>query len=867
MSPLNRIVDAVAAAAGTWLASRSVRAAAPPPVAPAPSVARGDSWSNAYTGVALASGRTAFRFAETCRLDDYTLESLFAGDGIATKICKAIPDEALRKGFRLHADDPKLHTAVMARLSDLAAPTALHNGWTWGRTFGGAGVFVGADDGLPPHLPLDLNAIRTVRFLRVHDKRALRPNTYYRDGLHPLCGEPETYRITDGGSQAVVHESRIIRFDGALTPNERRRLNQSWCDSEIQRCYDALVSFNGSNAAAMTLLQSSSQAVFAVKNLANTLAADKGETFRQRMELMELFRGLHRSILLDADGERYERVESSILSGVPDTVKLSILLLSAVSEIPVTVLMGQAPAGLNATGESDLRMWTARVVAAQTQQLKPRAERLVRILLRAKDGPTGGVEPDAWEIQFPSLYDLTPTESATVVKTVSEADKTYKELGVLTAEEIGASRFRDDGWNPDTVRAPKPAALPAQAVPGATAGAGEGAEKAADTALNGAQVQSLQAIVEAVVARTMPRDTAVQVIARAFQLTPAEADVLLASAGRGPAPQLPAQGTQPASTPGAEVAGGPTADADAPEAFAPALSAAQLATAREVVAEVSARKISRATGLGMLQAAGLTAAQAARVMGDEGQGHFTAPPPEHAAEIERLRGEHAAAQASQRSAKAMLAKVLEANRSGKLARGNLFKLASGVVAPKADAAVQHMDAARHTGLAIVLPVPAELAKALAVEGGEPASDLHVTLAFLGEASALDAEELALLRALVRGWAKAHAPMAGVIAGQGRFLAPAGQPDPVYLTPDVPDLACAREALIELLCAAGFEPSSAHGFSPHITTQYVPKGAPGPAAPSAPAPSAPAPVTFDAVGLWAGDEREQFALTGEPDETA
>lgn len=69
--------------------------------------------------------------------------------------------------------------------------------------------------------------------------------------------------------------------------------------------------------------------------------------------------------------------------------------------------------------------------------------------------------------------------------------------------------------------------------------AGDETAKAADAALNGAQIASLLAIVEKVNARIIPRDAGVQIIARSFLLSPAEANALLASAGHTPAPAQP----------------------------------------------------------------------------------------------------------------------------------------------------------------------------------------------------------------------------------------------------------------------------------------------------------------------------------------
>lgn len=61
-----------------------------------------------------------------------------------------------------------------------------------------------------------------------------------------------------------------------------------------------------------------------------------------------------------------------------------------------------------------------------------------------------------------------------------------------------------------------------------------------DTALNGAQVQSLQLIVQAVAQTQLPRDSAVNMIQRAFSVDEATADRLVGSAGRGFKPAVPA---------------------------------------------------------------------------------------------------------------------------------------------------------------------------------------------------------------------------------------------------------------------------------------------------------------------------------------
>jgi hypothetical protein len=66
-----------------------------------------------------------------------------------------------------------------------------------------------------------------------------------------------------------------------------------------------------------------------------------------------------------------------------------------------------------------------------------------------------------------------------------------------------------------------------------------------DTVLNGAQMASVQSMIEAVAARTIPRDAAVQTLALGLQVSPERADALMASAGASffatpepPAPEI-----------------------------------------------------------------------------------------------------------------------------------------------------------------------------------------------------------------------------------------------------------------------------------------------------------------------------------------
>ena len=118
--------------------------------------------------------------------------------------------------------------------------------------------------------------------------------------------------------------------------------------------------------------------------------------------------------------------------------------------MPVAVLLGRSPAGLNATGDADTRGWDDVVDGERRTVLLPALERVVRLLLLSREGPTRGVEPEGWSVVLPPLRTPTPSEDAALRKAVADTDVAYVQAGVLAPEEVARSRFRPEGWSAET---------------------------------------------------------------------------------------------------------------------------------------------------------------------------------------------------------------------------------------------------------------------------------------------------------------------------------------------------------------------------------------------------------------------------------
>ena len=158
-----------------------------------------------------------------------------------------------------------------------------------------------------------------------------------------------------------------------------------------------------------------------------------------------------------------------------------------------------------------------------------------------------------------------------------------------------------------------------------------------------------------------------------------------------------------------------------------------------------------------------------------------------------------------------------------------------------------------SSVAVVLVPPADVAGKLLVPGGQLLSDLHVTLAMLGDASTLDEVDRRNVENAVRLFALTHRPVTGAFGGIARFSGGDGR-DAVVATLDAPGLETFREELVTAIENINIPADATHGFTPHLTVAYV---APGDALPVERLD--PVPVTCVAVELWWGATHTAFPL--------
>lgn len=444
---------------------------------------RKDGWQNILTGMGTW-GRDK-RMADCFELRVVSFQEAmqrWRGDDLAARLVETWPNEMLRRGYEITVakddldeesdadgnsgrqdaddeDDTPIQQQVQKALEELGADDMFWRALAYRRAYGGAAVFLGVNDGQSDLTrPLIPERIVSVDFLTVLEARECIPLYYYSDPFAAKFGLPAIYQIStvtpgmaadgvDGSTKTVqVHESRLIVFMGPRVSRMQPQTGSTpgWGDNIFTRVDRVLADFQMTWSAAAALVTDFSQAVFKVKNLAASIANDGDDYLKKRLQAADLQRSVLRAIMVDAEGEDFER-KATPLTGLPEIMDKFMSRLAAAADMPITLLMGESPGGLGATGDSDVRFFYDRVASAQQRDLKPAIMRLARLIFISLGG-----EPDQWGVRFNPLWSPTDLEVAQARYAQAQADAIYLDRDVLSKGEVAQSRFGGDQYSFET---------------------------------------------------------------------------------------------------------------------------------------------------------------------------------------------------------------------------------------------------------------------------------------------------------------------------------------------------------------------------------------------------------------------------------
>lgn len=412
-----------------------------------------DSWMNGYTGLGQAGrDKTTGTFFRACRVFCVAeLDDLYRADGLTRRIIDIVGAEMLRQGFEIDGDPDGM---ILSKLEEMQALTKIAQLISWSRLYGAAVIVLGIADGRPLNEPVNLNSIEAVTWMQVYDRWQCQIMYEYLDtdlnsenyGL-PLLYQVQDYRT---GATFFVHYTRILRMDWTILPPRDMNWNQGWGESVITSIYDELKNYGSAFANVSVMMQDFVSGVLKVPGLSMEVNTSCGQSnIFKRIDMANLSKGTTSMMVLDGE-EDFQKLSTNV-SGVSELLDRFMLALSSVTAIPVTLLFGRSPAGLNSTGDSDIRNFYDMIKQYQETKLKPVLEKLFLYIFRSKTGPTQGVQPENWSIQFTPLWQNTEEQEANMRRTVAETDRIYIETGVLDPNEVAISRFGGDRWSMNTL--------------------------------------------------------------------------------------------------------------------------------------------------------------------------------------------------------------------------------------------------------------------------------------------------------------------------------------------------------------------------------------------------------------------------------
>lgn len=395
----------------------------------------------------------SYEFVAEPVIPDTSLTIQYEDNGLFAKIIDTPAEEAVKHGFDLGLKDDSINEFVEDALDALEWEEKAATAIKWARLYGGSIIVMLIDDGRGLEEPVDWNNIRSIDELRVYERSVVQPDyasLYSSDPMRATRNRaskfamPEYYYVQSLYGSFTVHESRCLVFRNGILPERvTNPVYRFWGTPEYVRIKRAMKDALVAHGNGPKLLDRSVQPIYKMKNLASLLAAEGGdETVLKRLEIIDLARGILNSIAIDAEGEDYD-FKSIPFSGVKDVIDTTCNMLSAVTNIPQTILFGRSPAGENSTGDSDFENYYNYIERIQKLMLKGNVRTLLDVLFKAALANGEVPEEPKYKLKFNPLWSLSDTEQANVDKVKADIEmvkaqtaQLYVQMQALDPSEV-----------------------------------------------------------------------------------------------------------------------------------------------------------------------------------------------------------------------------------------------------------------------------------------------------------------------------------------------------------------------------------------------------------------------------------------------
>lgn len=363
------------------------------------------------------------------------LEWIHRGSWLGGIAIDVIADDMTRAGIEYVTElDPDQTEELDSQATALNTWTAFGDVIRWGRLYGGA-IAVALVDGQDMRTPLRLDTIGPGQYrgMMVLDRWQLEPSL---DDLvteyGPFLGLPRFYRVQANAPALrgmAIHYTRVlVRHVGVDLPYQQRIIENLWGISILERIYDRMIAFDSATTGAAQLVYKSYLRTLSVEGLRDVVAAGgiPMSGVIAYTEMMRRYQSIEGITLIDAK-DKLEIQGHQAFSGLGDALIQFGQQLSGALQIPLVRMFGQSPAGLNSTGESDIRTYYDNIAQRQNRDL----HRGVHLHYRLMAKSNSIAVPGNFTLGFKSLWQLTDADKSNIGKTNADTVDAAYQAGII----------------------------------------------------------------------------------------------------------------------------------------------------------------------------------------------------------------------------------------------------------------------------------------------------------------------------------------------------------------------------------------------------------------------------------------------------
>ena len=391
-----------------------------------------DSLTNLYSGLGTLKDKTTHARHIFRPQDKEQLDAAYRGNWIARKIID-IPANDATRAWRTWSGDPTHVQALEKVEQELNVRGKVNEAIVKSRLYGGAAILLGT--GLNLEVPLRVVPKR-LKFLHVLERHNISGQEIDSDISHETFGLPIFYQVSALDVSVRIHESHLVRLNPKPLPDFKIRNKDFWGDSVLEALFDAINQTTTVTQSAAHLIQETKVDVIKTPDFMRSMEHEEyRKNIIERFALANQGKSTVNALLMDTE-EEWDRITARF-AGLPDMLKMFLLIVSGAADIPATRMLGQAPTGLSSTGESDLRNYYDSISAYQNNFLEPALRRLDEALVTHAIGNW----PDELSYNWNPLWQMSDEEKTRAELARAQAFQIDVMSGLINDELLREARL------------------------------------------------------------------------------------------------------------------------------------------------------------------------------------------------------------------------------------------------------------------------------------------------------------------------------------------------------------------------------------------------------------------------------------------